>query len=215
MQSCTLLVFPVPSHIPYSQAMLDGSTRYFSLVGWLVGGLAFLFFTAAHNWVPQELAIAVSMVGSLLLTGAFHEDGFADMCDGFGGGWTRDQTLAIMKDSRLGTYGAAGLGSVLLLKWLCLTRIPVDLMLATFIAGHAASRFSATLLIRFSNYARADVQRQSTRADAQGQSKPQAKHMGNGSLILSCLFWADPFRIFRRPPLLPGPDPCFPGNPWF
>ena len=57
------------------------------------------------------------MAASILLTGAFHEDGFADVCDAFGGGWTKDKILTIMKDSRIGAYGAIGIILLLLTKY--------------------------------------------------------------------------------------------------
>lgn len=63
------------------------------------------------------------MISGILLTGAFHEDGFADVCDGFGGGWEKQRILEIMKDSRIGAYGVIGLTLLLLLKFYTLKYI--------------------------------------------------------------------------------------------
>ena len=100
---------PVPASVEFSQASLNRASRYFPAVGWLTGVLC-----AAALWLfmqvfPQDVAVVLSIAVSLLLTGCFHEDGLADSSDGMGGGWTREQKLSIMKDSRIGTYGAAAL----------------------------------------------------------------------------------------------------------
>jgi adenosylcobinamide-GDP ribazoletransferase len=116
---------PVPAWVGYSDELLNKATVYFPLVGWLVGSVAAGAFMGANFLFRNtELALLLSMVASILLTGAFHEDGFADVCDGFGGGWTPDKILAIMKDSRLGTYGVTGLGLLLAGKFLALRGLP-------------------------------------------------------------------------------------------
>jgi adenosylcobinamide-GDP ribazoletransferase len=93
----------------YYYAALRRSVVYFPVVGGLVG-----IFTASmcvgSSWLFSPLICALLAVGlEAMLTGAFHEDAFADTCDALGGGWTREQVLEIMKDSRLGTYGTLGL----------------------------------------------------------------------------------------------------------
>ena len=107
---------PCPSWVDHSPEYLDKATRYFPLVGWIVGAVAAAVFSlGAALWNPVIGALLCTGA-TLLLTGAFHEDGWADMCDGFGGGYTPAKILEIMKDSRLGTYGAVGLGVLLSLK---------------------------------------------------------------------------------------------------
>ncbi len=84
---------PVPKNIDHSRYMLQRSARYFSWVGILVGAIgAVIFFLAAKIFSPA-LSIAFSMLATILTTGAFHEDGFADCCDAFGGGWTKEKIL--------------------------------------------------------------------------------------------------------------------------
>jgi adenosylcobinamide-GDP ribazoletransferase len=111
---------PVGKNLPHSTELLQQAPRYFPLVGMVVGAAAALAFVIAQLFFSQGIAIAISMVASILCTGAFHEDGFADSCDAFGGGWTKAQILTIMKDSRLGTYGVVGIVGMLGMKFLLL-----------------------------------------------------------------------------------------------
>ena len=114
---------PCPAWVDHSPNYLDKATRYFPLVGWIVGAVAAAAFSlGAIIWNPTIGALLCTGA-TLLLTGAFHEDGWADMCDGFGGGYTPQKILEIMKDSRLGTYGAVGLGVLLSLKIAALSGI--------------------------------------------------------------------------------------------
>ena len=109
----TALVFytrlPLAGQVGHHPYYLSQATRYLPVVGWLVGALAAVVFLAAGFLFSVSLGLIFSMMATILATGAFHEDGFADVCDGFGGGWTREGILEIMKDSRLGTYGVVGL----------------------------------------------------------------------------------------------------------
>ncbi len=111
---------PAPSWVQFEQHYLNESSRYFPLVGLLVGVIAALTYALLSILLGPLLAIILSMTLIIWMTGAFHEDGFADMCDGFGGGWEKDQILHIMKDSRLGTYGSAGLLLMLATKCMAL-----------------------------------------------------------------------------------------------
>jgi cobalamin synthase len=81
---------------------------YFPLLGMLIGGWAAAFYDAAASLWPPLVAAAISMAGTLWLTGCFHEDGLCDTLDGFGGGWTKSQILKIMRDSRNGSYATMG-----------------------------------------------------------------------------------------------------------
>lgn len=111
---------PVPRSTDHRPEYLQQAPRYFPWVGLIVGLLAAGVYEAAALIFPSSIALVASMVCSILVTGAFHEDGFADVCDGFGGGWTKEKILLIMKDSRLGTFGVVGLGAMLGLKFLVL-----------------------------------------------------------------------------------------------
>ena len=108
---------PVKLKVDVTANMLNQASRYFALVGVFIGvGSALVFYLAA-SVMPVELALLIAMATSVFLTGAFHEDGWADVWDGFGGGWTVENKLNIMKDSRLGTYGAAALFFILMIKY--------------------------------------------------------------------------------------------------
>ena len=146
--------WPIRSHDLCTEARLTASTRYYPLVGALVGAFAGGVFWLAHMIFPLMLAIVLATAASLLATGAFHEDGFADTCDGLGGGTTRERALEIMRDSRLGTYGVAGLGLMLAAKMLAIAAAPPEIIPWLLVAAHAASRSSAVLALATSRYVR-------------------------------------------------------------
>ena len=123
MQFLTRL--PVPAARDFQPRWLGESLRYFPLVGGLVGLVNVAIWWLASLWFPPTVAVGLMLAASLLVTGAFHEYGFADTCDGLGGGSTRERALAIMKDSRIGAYGAIGLIMLLGLKWSALVALPV------------------------------------------------------------------------------------------
>lgn len=177
---------PVPRNVAFSNELLNKSTRYFTLVGLIVGGLGALVYWGCTFILPNNIAIAISMIATIWITGAFHEDGFADFCDGFGGGYTKEKILEIMKDSRIGTYGSIGLILMLLTKFLCLTNInPVSLPLV-FIAAHGFSRLLPVAIIYSSEYVRADLT---------SKVKPIG-HRDSSAAFLIALFFGTVFMIF-------------------
>ena len=127
---------------------------WYPSVGVLIGAFAGGVFWAAHLAFPVTLAVVLATAASLLATGALHEDGFADACDGLGGGATRERALEIMRDSRLGTFGAAGLGLMLAAKVLALAAAPAEAIPWLLVAAHAASRASMALALVTGAYAR-------------------------------------------------------------
>jgi adenosylcobinamide-GDP ribazoletransferase len=114
----------VPTTIDHSPEYLQQAPRYFPVVGWIVGALSALVFLVFSRYISFDIGILAAMITGILVTGAFHEDGFADVCDGFGGGWTKEKILIIMKDSRIGAYGAIGLIAILGSKFLLLRELP-------------------------------------------------------------------------------------------
>jgi len=164
----------VPGNLPHSAEGLDAAARYFPLVGLLVGAIgALVYAVAVYLWTPA-LAVVISMLTTVMVTGAFHEDGFADTCDGFGGGWQREQVLEIMKDSRLGTYGALGLGLLLTIKFLALEALDnAGLVVAALLVGHTWSRLLAASYLNDLPY---------VRDDGNGKSKPLATRMSGNAL---------------------------------
>src|SRR5262249_19524146 len=109
---------------------------YFPLVGGLVGlGTAALILAASFLW-PRWLAVALGLAWEAWLTGALHEGAVADYCDGFGGGWTKEEVLDILKDSRIGSYGTIGLILALLLRAGALASLSgIDLLAAGAVSG--------------------------------------------------------------------------------
>jgi adenosylcobinamide-GDP ribazoletransferase len=100
---------PLATKTPVTSGALQRSPRFFPLVGAFIGLFTATVIGFASSVWPIWIAVLVALAIELRLTGAMHEDGVADFCDAFGGGWTREETLLILKDSRIGTYGALGL----------------------------------------------------------------------------------------------------------
>jgi adenosylcobinamide-GDP ribazoletransferase len=167
---------PVPHLTGFQTSWLSESARFFPLVGALVGIIAVGIWWISGLFFPPLVAVGLMMSASLLLTGAFHEDGFADVCDGFGGGRMRDAVLAIMKDSRVGAYGAIGVVMMLGLKWSVLVSLPYAPFPIIVIGAHMVSRWCATSLIWRLPY---------VRADAEAKSKPLADSLSGAGWLLS------------------------------
>ena len=184
---------PCPKWVDHSEEYLNKSSRYLPVVGIIIGSISAFVYWIFQLIVPADIAILLSMTASVLATGAFHEDGFADVCDGFGGGWTKEKILLIMKDSRLGTYGVLGLALILLLKWSVLNHLLPDVVIITLISGHAISRLNAVSLIYTDQYAR---------SDDTSKSKPLATKMSSGSLIFAIVSGLAPLVLFTNPYVL-------------
>lgn len=190
IQFLTRIQLPVaPGYTPERMAM---TPAYYPLVGAMIGGVCAGVFWLAALGLPVPVSVLLALGAGLLLTGAFHEDGLADTFDGIGGGQTREQTLTIMKDSRIGTYGTAALVGVLLLKGAALSSMPGSLIVVAFVAGHAFSRLSAVLVIVTSRYVREEG---TGKPVAQGLSGPGlAIACGTGALIIMLWPLAQPFQ---------------------
>ena len=130
-------------------------TDYWPFVGWITGGaMAAAFSLAVWLGVSPALAALLAIAVRLLLTGALHEDGLADFCDGFGGDASRERTLAIMKDSHIGTYGVIALIFYFLILWGTISQLPpMTAVLAIFAADPLAKLFSSQI-VNFMPYAR-------------------------------------------------------------
>lgn len=147
---------PVPGWVGYEPAWLNQCARHFPLVGALVGALgAAVLLAAAAVW-PAPVAALLAVAATLVLTGAFHEDGLADTFDGLGGAVPRERALAIMKDSRIGTYGAAALVLSLGLRVALLSVLCAQQPLfaaAVMVLAHGWGRAAAVLLMAALPYA--------------------------------------------------------------
>ncbi|SEF55798.1 cobalamin-5'-phosphate synthase [Thauera chlorobenzoica] len=174
---------PVPAWVPWSTERLNHAARYFPLVGWVVGALGAVSYLVFALALPPALAVILSMAVTIRATGAFHEDGFADACDGLGGGWDKAQVLTIMKDSRIGSYGTVGIVLMLLAKAAALLELAAAgggpaVALALFVA-HPLSRLASTSLIHLLPY---------VREDETAKSKPLAKRLTPAELAIAAVF---------------------------
>ena len=147
---------PVPRWVGFEPLWLQQCARYFPLVGAVVGGFSALVLWGASEVLPGPVAVGLAMAASVWLTGGFHEDGLADTCDGLGGAVSRDKALAIMKDSRIGSYGALGLILMLGLKATALLGLldsDPSLALLAVVWAHVASRAAPVWLLHALPYA--------------------------------------------------------------
>ncbi len=146
---------PVPRWVGFEPAWLTACLRHFPLVGAGVGLFAAAVLWGALWLWPPTVAAALSVVATVWVTGAFHEDGLADTCDGLGGAVSRERALVIMKDSRIGSYGAVALVLALVLKVATVAGLAAlvphgtsaVLVLAAVVWGHAASRAAPVALV--------------------------------------------------------------------
>jgi adenosylcobinamide-GDP ribazoletransferase len=191
---------PVPAWVGWQPQWLQDCLRHFPLVGALVGLWGALVLALASQWWPPAVAVGLSMVATVWLTGAFHEDGWTDTCDALGGHVSRERALSIMKDSRIGAYGAVGLLLMLGLKATVLVSLATPrlqelnsaetshvhgvLLAWTMMAlvwCHGLSRWVPVVLIRLLPYA----------GDADhAKAKPLAMQVTGAQLVATSLYAA-------------------------
>jgi adenosylcobinamide-GDP ribazoletransferase len=180
---------PVPAWVGWSADIMNACARWFPAVGLLVGAAAAATLWVAGHFLPSALAVVLSTAVTMRLTGGFHEDGWADVCDGFGGGWTRDQILTIMKDSRIGAYGAMGLVLMLAAKLAALSSMTLASALLALLVAHPLSRLCATVLIYTMHYARDDD------PDGTSRAKPLAVKLSGGGMAWAALWGLAPLAL--------------------
>ncbi|MDE4919215.1 adenosylcobinamide-GDP ribazoletransferase [Cupriavidus metallidurans] len=179
------------SWVGFEPHFLNAASRYFPLVGLIVGAFGALVTWGALSFWSPSVAIVLGMAATLLFTGAFHEDGLADCVDAFGGGYRREDVLRIMHDSRVGAFGAIAIVVALLLKWQLLVSVAESggamVLLASLVAAHGASRAMAITFLATHDYVRAE-----------GKAKPVAQRLFGVGLVfaLACgvvpLLWLSP-----------------------
>jgi adenosylcobinamide-GDP ribazoletransferase len=143
-----LTIVPAPPSDTAAQPdWLSRCLKYFPAIGIGVGiASATILLLAGEIW-GQIIGALLAVATSIVLTGALHEDGLADTADAFGGGWTVEKRLAIMKDSRIGTYGALALGFSVVLRAATLAQLPPWTSLAALVAVHAAARITPAFVM--------------------------------------------------------------------
>ena len=145
---------PVPGFVVTSEEDVSKSVGFFPAVGLLVGAGGCLLYYVMKPLLPSSTCVIVVLIYSALITNGFHEDGLADSIDGFGGGWSREQTLTIMRDSRIGTFGALALIFLVLLKYNLLSMLEWPKFWRWFLFASAASRWSSLPLCMWLGSAR-------------------------------------------------------------
>jgi adenosylcobinamide-GDP ribazoletransferase len=143
-----MTILPVPSSATAQEPdWLSRCVKYFPIVGVGIGlASAAMWWLAGAIWGPS-IAALLAVATSIVVTGALHEDGLADTADGFGGGWTVEKRLAIMKDSRIGAYGALALGFGIALRVAVLADWPLWTGVAALIAVHTAARITPAFVL--------------------------------------------------------------------
>ena len=184
---------PCPSFVDHSPDYINKATRYFPLIGWIVGSISFIVYYLSSFLFDATLAVIFSILAGVLTTGAFHEDGLADVFDGFGGGWTKEKILTIMKDSRVGAYGVIALIFSFSLKFYALSSLlsvinidSVFIIYLIFISYHAIARFTAVSIVFTELYAR---------EDESSKAKPIAKSYSIKEVFGSFIFGLIPILL--------------------
>ena len=146
---------PVPASVHANEANLRRSSRWFPVVGLILGGICAGVAWSATQRLSDSVAAVLVLTIEALSTGALHLDGLADMADGFGGGRSREEVLRIMRDHAIGSYGAIALVLLLLFKAVCLfTLVRSQRGLLTIMLVPGISRWSILFLSRIQPYAR-------------------------------------------------------------
>jgi len=168
---------PMPS-IAFEADSLSRATKFFPLVGLVVGSGAVLLQKLLISHLSPQLVALVVLAYFVLITGCFHEDGLADTADAFGGGATKDKILDILKDSRIGSYGATALALSLLARYLLLASLPMEHFAAYVISAQVLCRWSSLPLSYFLPPAR----------EQDGQGARIAKLTSLPSLVFGSVF---------------------------
>lgn len=185
---------PLAGWVGFSPAMLRASAAHFPGVGWLVAAVACAVYATvalllpASAFTPLSAAVACT-IATVLLTGGFHEDGLADVADGLGGSADRQRSLQIMKDSRVGAFGAMALALALLAKVSLVAVLGsqgLAVAAAALLGAHVASRFFPLVLVRTLVHV----------GDADGsKSKPLADQITRRALAVAALWCVLPLAV--------------------
>ncbi|MBI5780803.1 MAG: adenosylcobinamide-GDP ribazoletransferase [Rhodocyclales bacterium] len=191
---------PLPRDLPQVPAHQAGAIGFFPWAGIVVGLLCGAVLLLGRWLWPTEVAAVLAVATAVALTGALHEDGLSDTVDGFGAGWDRMHILAIMKDVRLGNYGATALVLALAAR-IALTaalasRFEGGALLAAIVAAHAVSRGAVLLPMLALPYARAE--------DATSRAKPVVQSLDGTARLTAALGALAPLALLPPPVALAG-----------
>jgi len=155
---------------------IGASLIYFPVIGVFIG-LFLVLILFAFDFLPHLVRITLVLIGSIIITGGIHLDGFADTCDGFCGSKPRERTLEIMRDSRVGVMGVTGIVSILLLKFALMASFSQDILWRVLILMPVFSRWAQIFACYASVYARSE-----------GKAKYFVKYAGRREFIIGTLF---------------------------
>ncbi len=151
LQFLTILPIKIKSQI--MEKDLGASLIYFPVVGAFIG-MFLVLILLAFDFLPHLVTAALVLIGSIIITGGIHLDGFADTCDGFYGTKSKGKILEIMRDSRTGVMGVIGIVTLLLLKFTLIASLPRDILYKILIMMATFARWSIPFACFTSNYAR-------------------------------------------------------------
>lgn len=173
---------PVPAY-PYREDALSRAVKFFPLLGLFIGGCAASLYLLLESHLPKLVTAAAVLVFLVCLTGCLHEDGLADAADGFGGGRNREQILAILRDSRIGSYGGAALVLSLVSRLVLLASLSRANVVPVLITAHVLCRWTTLPLSYFLRPARAHAL-----SGADGQGARVADLTTTGTLVGGTFF---------------------------
>jgi adenosylcobinamide-GDP ribazoletransferase len=163
--------------LPYRPDALSRSAAYFPLVGLAVGAASAGIYWALAPHLPAQLAALAVVLFTVLVTGGLHEDGLADTADAFGGGHGKEKILAILRDSRIGSYGALAIVFSVVGRTLLLAALPAAGALKYIVAAEVLSRWTVLPLGAALPAAR----------ENEGQGARLARHISAASVALGTL----------------------------
>jgi adenosylcobinamide-GDP ribazoletransferase len=165
------------SGIPYQPDSLARSAKFFPVVGLVVGLGATALQRILTPHLSRALVALLVLTFLVLITGGLHEDALADAVDAFGGGWDREQVLAILKDSRIGSFGALALVISMLARFLLLSILPLNRFTAFAVSAHVLCRWTTLPLSYFLPSAR----------ESEGQGARIAQKISSASMFIGTL----------------------------
>jgi adenosylcobinamide-GDP ribazoletransferase len=160
---------------------------FWSLTGWITGGITALAWLAFSMLFPPILSIILALTVRIILTGGFHEDGLCDFFDGFGGGKTKTDILRIMKDSQTGSYALIGMIIYYLLLVNTLVLIPHKIIFIVIFVADPFSKLLTAIMMNFLPYAR---------SKDESKSKTLYDKLNVGRLLFACMFGLMPLFLF-------------------
>jgi adenosylcobinamide-GDP ribazoletransferase len=177
----------MPRNLETDEKELGQAAMFFPLVGAFVGAGGALLHAALLKFLPPSTCALLTLVYFSFITNAFHEDGLADSFDGFGGGWTRERALEIMRDSRVGTFGALALVFLALAKYNFLSSLDPSVVWRWLIVAQAAARWTTLPLCLWLPYAREE-----------GQGKLVARRLSYGGTAIATLTLVATLALLNR-----------------